>query len=201
MLIGIVSMSLMVCGCGSALPALTPPDIDPSTAADNAFANYDKDENGLLSAEELQACPPLAGSISNYDTDSDAAISRAELAQRLQRFVNSRAALYRLSVTVYLDNRPLPGATVKFVPESYFEDQIKTATGITGRAGSAQMAVADEDLPENQRNIRAVQCGSYRVEITHPEIEIPSRYNTATTLGYESVISEANVEFKLKSRQ
>jgi len=199
-LISLAGVCLLASGCSGGPPPLTPPDIDPAAAADMAFELYDTNGDGLLDGEELEACPAIVGSLSTYDTDSDSVISRDELANRLQRFVKSRAALYRLSVAVFLDKKPLSGATVRFVPEPYFEDRIKPATGVTGRTGTAQMAVADEDLPENQRNIRAVQCGTYRVEITHPDIDLPPRYNTETTLGYESVISDPSVEFQLKSR-
>lgn len=134
-----------------------------------------------------------------YDSDADGSISEAELATRIQQFVRSGAALVPLSVNVVLNNRPLADAQVRFVPESYYGGAIKNAVGITSRSGAAQMAVPAEDLPENQRKIRAIQFGTYRVEITHPEVELPPKYNSETTLGFETVFGQPNAEFRLQT--
>ena len=45
-----------------------------------------------------------------------------------------------------------------------------------------------------------VHYGTYRVEITHPTINIPAKYNTATTLGYETERGNPSTSFELKSR-
>lgn len=192
-------MLLSLCvGCGGGLPALQAPNIDPASATEEAMKLYDADGSGSLSSDELQSCPGLAQMIKAYDSDSDSEISRTELEERLQKFVNSRAALVPLSAKITLNNQPLVGAQVRFVPEPYFQDHIKPASGVTSVSGSARMAVAPDDLPENQRKFRGVQFGTYRVEITHPEIDIPARYNTETTLGYETVLGRPNVGFRLK---
>lgn len=162
---------------------------------------YDFDGDGILSASELAASPGLETMLKAYDTDGDGAVAQTEFAQRLETFVRSGTALLPLSAEVKLNNRPLAGATVRFVPEGYFGNAIKPATGVTTKSGSAQMAVAAEDLPENQRKFKAVQFGTYRVEITHPEIDIPAKYNTETTLGYETVFGQPNVEFRLTNKK
>ena len=193
----IIAQLAVMSGCGHGLPALRPPDVDPDSAAAKAMEQYDKDGDGLLSATELEACPGLAKMVKEYDTDGDSSVSQAELAERLRKFAESGAALTPLTVDVRLNNLPLAGATVRFVPEDYFDDEIKVAVGKTSKSGTARMAVASEDLPENQRNLRAVQFGTYRVEITHPNVDIPARYNTETTLGYETIFGQPKVEFRL----
>jgi hypothetical protein len=45
--------------------------------------------------------------------------------------------------------------------------------------------MAAEDRPKNAPNMPLVQPGIYRVEITHPSVKIPAKYNTETTLGIE----------------
>lgn len=162
------------------------------------MSQYDSDGNGALSAAELEACPALAKMMKAYDSDADGMISKSELTVRIQGFVDSQAALVPLSANVTLNNRPLAGATVRFVPEEYYAGAIKAAVGTTAKSGAAQMAISPEELPENQRKLRAIQFGTYRVEITHPEIDIPSKYNTATTLGFETVLGQPNVEFRLQ---
>ena len=189
-----------IAGCSGRPPALRPPDLDPESAAKVAIALYDKDGDGILSSTELEACPGMLESLTTYDRDSDEKISQEEIVQRLQRFVARGVSLSRVAASVRLDGGPLGGATIRFIPEQYLGDEIKRATGVTRRQGSATMAVAVEDLPENQKGIRGVHSGTYRVEITHPEISIPAKYNTETTLGYETKPGEPYVSFELKSR-
>ena len=62
------------------------------------------------------------------------------------------------------------------------------------------MDVDDSELPSNQAGLVGVQLATYRVEITHPEITIPAKYNTNTTLGYDSQPGQPSVIFNLKTR-
>ena len=44
-----------------------------------------------------------------------------------------------------------------------------------------------EELPEDLKTARmgGIYGGSYKIEVTHPKIKLPSRYNSNTTLGEE----------------
>ena len=187
-------------GCGGGPAALRPPALDPEQAAAEAIALYDTDGDEQLSESELEACPGLKLASKAYDLDGDSAISQAEIAARLQRFIDRGVALYQLSARVRLDNKPLASAAVRFVPEPYLGEEIKVATGTTRPGGSASMAVPDEDLPKNQQGIRGIHAGTYRVEVTHPEIAIPAKYNTETTLGYETTPGNPYAKFNLSTR-
>lgn len=202
MLLRVVCLVLMalIYGCSGGPPALTPPELRPTAAAAEAIALYDKDGSGDLSHDELQACPGMLSAIETYDRDGDEKISKDEITARLQEFAESRVALTQLVAVVRLDKRPLEGATVKFVPETYLGSSIKTALGTTGRSGGSMMDVDDSDLPSNQAGLVGIQLGTYRVEITHPEISIPPEYNTDTTLGYDSQPGNLSVTFDLKAR-
>jgi len=169
-------------GCSGGPPALRPPSLDPESAAEQAIELYDKDEDGVLSLSELKACPGMLAFLEIYDRDNDQMISPEEIVRRLQEFIDSRSALCKLSATVRLNRRPLGGATVRFIPEPYLGGEIRPATGKTRRGGSATMAIADEELPENQKGIRGIHTATYRVEITHPEIRLPAKFNTETVL-------------------
>ena len=105
--------------------------------------------------------------IKTYDKDKNKRISRDEIVTRLQKYVNSRVALTQLVAVVRLNNRPLEGAMVRFVPEPYFDSSIKPATGKTGRSGGAMMDVDDRDSPSNQVGLVGVQFGTYRVKSPH----------------------------------
>ena len=71
------------------------------------------------------------------------------------------------------------------IPEDFFGGAIKPATGTSGPGGRGYLGVAPEDLPENTTSLPLTQPGLYRVEITHPSVRIPAKYNTETTLGIE----------------
>jgi len=161
---------------------------------------YDTDGDKKLSEAERKACPGLEVSLSIYDKDGDGSISQEEIVDRLTLFITQSVALARLSAKVRFNGRPLNDATIRLVPEPYLGDELKTAIGKTRGKGGASVAVPDEELPENQKGIRGIHLGTYKVEITHPSAKIPARYNTETTLGYEATPGNPFVTFELKSR-
>jgi len=189
----------IMAGCSSGPPALRAPYLDPDSAAEDAIELYDKDGDELLSLAELEACPGILASISAYDKNGDQQVSAEEISQRLQRFVDSKVAVGRLIVSVLLDQSPLEGATVRFIPENYLGDEIKPAEGQTNGSGTAAMGVAKEELPESQKELVGVHFGTYRVEITHPSVSIPAKYNTETTLGFEPAPASIRAKFELSS--
>ena len=62
------------------------------------------------------------------------------------------------------------------------------------------MRIAEEDLPESQKGMVGIHNGTYRVEITHPEVSIPAKYNTETTLGFEPAGASIRATFELSSK-
>lgn len=199
---GIVALEFCVVtiGCSRGPTPVKPPYIDPAAASREAMELYDADHDGKLSDKELEACPGILMHRDLYDTDHDGKISREEVEDRIKKLRASHIGLTRLGVQVRLDGRPLAGATVKLVPEKYLGSDIKGAVGITGPAGSASLSIPDEDLPAAQHGLTGVHYGTYKVEITHPTIKIPAKYNTQTTLGYETERGNPFADFDLKSR-
>lgn len=186
-------------GCSGGPPALRPPALDPESAAEEAIALYDKDGDAALSTSELQSCPGLWVALKAYDQDNDNKISLAEIENRLQLFVDRETALTGLVATVTLDKQALVGAEVKFIPEPYLGKGIKPARATTQKRGAGMLAIDPADLPKNQQKIRGIHYGTYRVEITHPERDIPRKYNAETTLGYETQPGNPSVAFHLSS--
>ena len=92
---------------------------------------------------------------------------------------------------------------MKYVPEPFLGGAVEEATGVTDASGTAVLAIADEKLPSHLKGISGVRSGFYKVEITHPDKNIPAKYNTETTLGHE-IASDGVVAFTvvhdLKSR-
>ena len=105
--------------------------------------------------------------------------------------------------SVNYDGKPLEGATVKFIPEPFMGGVVDEASGKTSPEGFAVIAIDQAKLPESQKGINGVRSGFYKVEITHPDKQIPARYNTATELGQEVAndsTAAVSITFDVKSR-
>jgi hypothetical protein len=189
-----------VLGCsGGPTPVKVPP-IQAEEAADAAFSLYDKDGDGLLKKEELSDCPAFQDAMkNNIDKNKDRQLSKDELVGRLSTWVNGGVGASFFSCRVTSRGRPLVGAQVKLIPEAFFGGVIQPAVGTTDRTGRALMSIDPSNLPEDLQNLRAVQQGHYRVEITHQNAKIPAKYNTETTLGVEVSFEKGrnSVNFKL----
>jgi len=176
--------------------------VNPTKAAAEAISLYDKDGDGSLGADELAASPGLLSALDKYDTTGDKRLDQQEIAARLSDLYSSTSGLTTLTCFVTLDGRPLRNAKVKFVPEKFLESYVRSATGITDSNGTAAMGIADDELPDRARGLKVMQLGLYRVEITHPSVKLPARYNTETTLGYELHWNNPDepVVFRLRSK-
>ena len=173
---------LAMTGCGG----FAPPSVDPALAANTAMEQFDKNGDGQLDREELAACPALLGALSEYDLSGDKQISHEELDDRLHKMYSRNIPLTAADCKVMLNGRPLGGAKVSFVPEPFLgENTTLPAYGVTIESGMTDMAVPAEELPEELKRYKKLHVGVYRVEITHPEIDLPARYNTESELGYE----------------
>jgi hypothetical protein len=155
-----------------------------------------------LTNPELQACPALLSALAKYDASGDQQLDRNEIETRLGQMYSRGAALTSFECRVLFDNRPLARAEVRLVPEAFLGGEVKAGSGITDGSGSVTVAIADEELPEEVRGLKKMQLGVYRVEVTHPSIKIPARYNSSTTLGHEihPLDPEEPVVFRLRSK-
>lgn len=197
----LIGWTLAACefGCSRGPSRVAPPAIDADRAAAEAIRLYDTNQNGSLNAAELAKCPGVLADLKLYDADGNAEISSAEIATRIRELRRHGVGLTRLNCDVTVNGRGLAGATVTFQPEPYLGDDIKAATGLTNDRGVAQMAISTEDLPADQRDIKAIHYGTYKVRITHPTVKLPPKYNTETTLGYESRPGDPYASFALKT--
>lgn len=172
-------------GCGFGGTRVRPPAINPGKAAKAALGQLDANADEMLSEKEVEACPALHAARAEYDTNGDQQIVEEELVERFKAMYEGEVGLISADCSVSLNRKPLPGATVRFIPETFLGDATKAAAGTTDESGFAQIAIPDDQLPERLRGFRKMQVGLYRVEITHPQISLPAKYNTQSTLGYE----------------
>jgi hypothetical protein len=167
---------LFFCGCGSLTkPRLQVPSVDPQSAATQAIGSYDKDGDGQLNESELAACPAISHAHSRYDTNGDGKVSQDEIAQRLQQIYSAGIGMTEVRCTVMRGGRPLAGANVRFVPESFLEGALQPASATSNADGVATPSVPTEQLPDNLRSVALMQAGLYRVEIEHPSIPAGSK--------------------------
>ncbi len=168
-------------GCGDRRSYL----VDPAESSQAAVEQHDKNGDALLDESELKDCPGLLGALRAFDDSKDKKLSREEIAEEIDYMFQRNSGLTAITCSVALDGSPLSGATVKFVPEKFLGDKIKTAEGITNGAGIASMSIPVEELPKELRRTAALRVGIYRVEITHPMKKVPAKYNTESELGFD----------------
>ncbi len=198
--VAIAATAVGAIGCSRGPTAVAPPPIDAAKAAAALIAQYDKSGDGALQESEVAASPAVADAMkSGLDQDNDRALSREEVQTRFEKWVGGGVGASSLSCRVTLAGKPLAGAVVRLIPEAALEGMIQPATGTTNAAGTALLAMDAKNLPADLQNLKAVQQGLYRVEITHDQVPVPAKYNTSTTLGVEvSFDSGRNfLQFKL----
>ncbi|MBN1852311.1 MAG: hypothetical protein JW829_06290 [Pirellulales bacterium] len=172
-------------GCQGKPSAVPESEVDPPEAAQSALDTYDQNQDGLLSKTELELCAGIRKAIGAYDRDQDGSVSKKELEDRFRSWVESRTRISAVTCIVHWNGSPMEGASVKLIPEPFLKGKISPGSGETRGNGRAILTSSDADLPPAWKGLRGMQLGLYQVEITHPNIDIPAKYNTKTTLGQE----------------
>ena len=161
---------------------------------------YDTNHDGKLSVDELAKCPGVLISINGYDTNHDKAIDLEEFAHHLANLLRHGTGATQLGVGVTYQGSPLADAEVLLEPEPYLGSEIQPAHGITTSYGKATVGMPPEKAPAALKSMKLIQYGTFKVRITHPKINLPSKYNTDTTLGYETIPGEPFVKFALSNK-
>ncbi|MEX2306911.1 MAG: hypothetical protein WD738_04935 [Pirellulales bacterium] len=173
-------------GCNTGPAAIPPVDVDIDRVVNQLFVDFDSDKNGGLSEDELAASPPLAQCLSNCRRDRGQEISAQQLKKNLEVVFDRRSSLVSASCVVRRNGQPLVGAEVRFVPLPVLQGILPIATGVTDSEGTAMVAPPREELPREAPNVAGLMPpGLYLVEITHPTMKIPEKYNQKTVLGKE----------------
>jgi hypothetical protein len=186
-----------VAGCSRGPARFAAPKVNPASAAAEAIKLYDADGDAMLSEEELRKCPGILARLALYDQDGNKSLDEQEIQQRIAELFKAGVGGTKLNCLVAFKGRPLEGATVVMEPEPYLGGGVQTATGITDGAGSAQLGIPPEFVPEHLRKMKSVHYGTFKVRVTHPTIAIPAKYNVETELGYETEPGNPFVKFAL----
>jgi hypothetical protein len=187
--------------CGMALvlrrspapPRLRPPTIDGPAAGDKALEQFDADKDGKLSGAELDKCPGLKAALAQVDATGQGVTAKA-IAARIKAWQDSKLGRMSIACTVLHDGKPLDGANVRFMPETFLGENVQAASGKTDKNGVAMISIATSGANDPP----GVAPGFYRVEITKSGEEVPAKYNSATTLGQEIALDAAGIQEGIK---
>lgn len=184
-------------GCSGGSSRLEAPTWDPPGMAEQAMSELDADGDGKLSMEELEAAPGLkyCAKLLDEQGDRDGSLNLEEITARLSDYEEGRVGLVPFDCTISLGQRPLVGAKVRLVPESFVGDVVQMQESTSGQGGRASFAAEGISMS-------VVPPGMYRVEVTSTQVDIPEKYNTKTTLGVEissmtDPYHQGPVEFRL----
>ncbi len=121
----------------------------------------------------MKDCPGLI--LANFDTDKDGSISAAEIEERIDKWLKNGVARSNSTCVVTYRRQPMQGAKVRLIPEEFFGGAIPEAQGTSQENGSVNFDTGD-GLP-------GIAPGIYKVQIEHPDVDLPAKYNVETTLG------------------
>jgi hypothetical protein len=185
-------------GCSRGLPRVYPPSINASSAGAKAMEMYDTDKNGTISGAELDKCPGLKAALAQFDPTGEGTITAAKITARIEHWQKKKIARMQFDCIVLRNGKPLADAEVKFVPEKFLGDDIKTASGKTNGNGRVLLSIPTTGPTDPP----GVAFGLYRVEITKAGDNIPAQYNTETTLGQEVALDvpavQKGIQFNLQ---
>jgi hypothetical protein len=174
-----------------------------SETASTALELYDTNHDGTIKGIELEQSPGLKASLGVLDTDIERGITAKCLEKRFQEWDESRVGRTKIICTITKNHEPLPGAIVKFVPEPFFTKEFKRqyshpliGVGETNGAGIA--SISWPTTPGPGGDPPGIGPGMYRVEITKDGETIPAKYNTATEIGQEISVDNAELPKGLK---
>lgn len=174
----VVCFVAVVLGCNRHPPTLEPPKWEPEKMSAAAMEQADKNKDGKLNAGEQATLPGLKAGLRDVDADKDRMISAAELTERLRLYQQMQTAFRAKSMIFNYQGRPLVGATVKLIPESFLKDVVEPAEGKTDESGMV--------MPEAVGSgFGAVRLGYYRIQVESDTVKLPAKYNTNTSLGIE----------------
>lgn len=201
---GAFALAPSLIGCSSSPGRLSAPDVNAGSAAAKAVEEFDKNGDGVLQKDELQACPALADASGAYDADRNGDLTLDEVKEGINRWAATRTGAMMLPFRITLDGRPVADADVKLVPVSFLADSIKPNVGKADSSGSGMLGLAPEDRPSNAPSTPLATPGLYRVEITDPSGTVPAQFNTESTLGIETFVASRNpggITWELQSKK
>jgi len=165
-------------GCSNSPGRVETPEWDPASFSAKAVADLDANGDARLNGDELAKAPGLAAGAKLIDQDGDGALSGEELTRRFELYAQHKVGLSARQLRLMYRGRPLAGADVKLLPETFLEGVIEPASGQTDPEGFVAPDAGVDGLP-------GMRGGYYRVQVTSSRVPLPAKFNTETALGVE----------------
>lgn len=183
MVAGALAISLGI-GCNSRPTPIAIPKYDPQAFADSLLQRCDKDGNASLSKAEAAAAPGLLAGWSRYDTNGDQAISADELKARAAQWLSRREGLVSILCEVKLSGTPIEGVQVKLVPDEALAAAVSPAETVSRRDYPTDLSIPPDLRAEAHRRLGGMQYGLYRVEVSHPSMQLaPAPQSAGCDIG------------------
>ncbi|MDO4550856.1 MAG: EF-hand domain-containing protein [Planctomycetia bacterium] len=146
-------------GCfGNKKPSrIEPPSVNASTAGSEAMKLYDKNGDGKISGDELDATPALKASLAWLDKNGDGGISADEIANRIKEWQAARVGLHSPAFSVTYNGKPVKSGTIIFTPEPFLGSAFHPATASITEGS----ATASCDAAVNPPNLTGMPWGFY----------------------------------------
>ena len=144
---------------------------------------YDTNNDGSISGDELNLASELKASLAQIDLDNDKRLTAEEIDARVKEWQNSKVAEMPVRCKVTLNGYPLKDADVRFIPVDFLGPELSPAGGTTSESGVAVISMPKEKLSDSR--YPGVACGWYKISVTSSIKKIPSLYNSDTNLGCE----------------
>jgi len=178
-------------GCGGPSSIKTP-RIDAAAAARQAMELYDKNGDGILTSDEIDADPCLKQAADRLQAGGQ--LTADDLEKRFRSYYEKSFVMTGVSCQVTLNNRPLSDASVVFEPAAFLGDPVERAIATTDARGVARPV---------QPGQPGLYLGAYRVQISKivdGKESIPARFNEQSVLGAEVAQDgrEITTEFKFE---
>lgn len=144
------------------------------------LAELDGDGDGLIDEQELGAAPGLAFGAKIIDADKDGSLSEQELTKRFELYRDMQLVTELKEMVLVYKRRPVPGASVRLIPEFFLDGVLEPASDVTTDDGSF--------YPQAEGvGAAGLRVGYYKVVVDSPRVAIPAEYAAAatTTLGVE----------------
>lgn len=185
-ILAFVALFVVSAGCPNTPDRIHPPPYSSSAGSD-AIKSFDTNKDGKISGEELDKCPGVKAALAQIDTSGNGEVTADMITARIKVWQSSKLGRTSFSCRVTHNGRPLQGAEVKFVPETFLGENVKVALGKTNVNGMAMISIPELTPP-------GIAPGLYRVEITKPGLNIPAKYNKETILGQEIAQDTPNIQ-------
>jgi hypothetical protein len=172
-----------VIGCNSGPAKIDIPVVDAAAAAAEAIELADKNGDGAIAKDEANAAPSLHNEFDKYDGNKDGKLDAVEIESRIASWTARGAKVVPISFYVKMDGRALEGAKVVLEPEPFMGDVLSAGESLVSASGACGPSVPQELLSKEVPV--GIFCGLYRMKVTHPDKQIPAKYNEQTELGIE----------------